>query len=101
MAEFRKVARGDDVVEGRGCIVEVDELKIALFRREGTVYAIRNRCPHMGGDLGEGTLEGDVVHCPWHGWPINVKTGEHPQTPMVAVRTFVVKEEGGDVYVEV
>ena len=79
----------------------MDGLKIALFRREGVVYAIKNQCPHMAGNLGEGTLEGDIVRCPEHGWPINVKTGEHPQTPLVAVRKFRVKEEGGEVYVEV
>jgi len=101
MAEFRKVARGEDVLEGKGLIVAVDELKIALFRCDGAIYAIRNRCPHMGGDLGEGTLEGEIVRCPWHGWPINVTTGQHPEAPLVAVRTFPVKEEGGDVYVEV
>lgn len=101
MATLHKVARSEDVVEGRGTIVVVAELKIALFRRGGVVYAIKNACPHMAGNLGEGMLEGDIVRCPEHGWPINVKTGQHPQTSLVAVRTFPVKEEGGDVYVEV
>ena len=101
MAEFHKVARTDEVVEGKGTIVAVNELKIALFRVNGALYAIRNQCPHMGGDLGAGSLEGDVVRCPEHGWPFNVKTGQHPQAPVVAVRTFPVKEEGGEIYVEV
>jgi nitrite reductase (NADH) small subunit/3-phenylpropionate/trans-cinnamate dioxygenase ferredoxin subunit len=101
VAEFRKVARAAEVIEGKGTIVAVDELKIALFRCDGVVYAIRNRCPHMGGDLGEGTLEGEIVRCPWHGWPINVRTGQHPETPVVGVRTFPVRVEGDDVYVEV
>ena len=98
---FHKVARSEDVTEGRGTIVVVNELKIALFRREGAVYAIKNQCPHMAGNLGEGTLEGDIVRCPEHGWPINVKTGQHPNTPLVAVRTFPAKEEEGHVYVDV
>jgi nitrite reductase/ring-hydroxylating ferredoxin subunit len=55
----------------------------------------------MGGDLGEGTLEGDIVRCPWHGWKINVKTGRHPEVAVIAVRTYRVKVEGDDVYVEV
>jgi len=97
--EFHKVAKTADVVEGKGTIVAVDDLKIALFRCEGTIYAIRNQCPHMGGDLGDGTLEGDIVRCPWHGWPINVKTGQHPQAPVVAVRTYPVRVEGDDVHV--
>lgn len=101
MAEFHRVARSDDVVDGRGTIVAVNELKIALFRVDGALYAIRNQCPHRGGPLGEGSIEGEVVRCPDHGWPINVRTGQHPQAPVVAVRTFPVKEEGGDVYVEV
>ncbi|HEU4725832.1 MAG TPA: Rieske 2Fe-2S domain-containing protein [Candidatus Eisenbacteria bacterium] len=101
MAEFHRVAASGDVVEGRGTIVAVNELKIALFRVEGTVYAIRNQCAHMGGSLGEGSIEGDVVRCPDHGWPFNVKTGQHPQAPVVGVRTFRVKEEGGEIHVEV
>ena len=101
MVEFHRVARADDVVEGKGTIVSVNELKIAIFRRDGALYAIRNQCPHMGGDLGDGALDGDVVRCPEHGWPFNVKTGQHPHAPVVAVRTFPVKEEGGEVYVEV
>lgn len=101
MAEFHKVAKADDVVEGKGTIVSVDELKIAIFRLDGALYAIRNRCPHMGGNLGDGSLEGDIVRCPDHGWPFSVKTGQHPQAPVVGVRTFRVREEGGEVYVEV
>ena len=101
MPEFRKVATAADVVEGKGTIVAVDDLKIALFRYEGTVYAIRNQCPHMGGDLGDGTLEGEVVRCPWHGWPINVKTGQHPQAPVVSVRTYPVRVEGDDIHVAI
>jgi nitrite reductase (NADH) small subunit/3-phenylpropionate/trans-cinnamate dioxygenase ferredoxin subunit len=95
------VAKAEDVLEGKGTIISVDETRIALFRCEGEVYAIRNQCPHMGGDLGDGTLEGDVVRCPWHGWRINVKTGQHPETPFVAVRSYRVNVEGGEVYVEI
>ena len=101
MAEYHRVAKSGDVVAGKGTIVAVNELKIALFRVEGTVYAIRNQCAHMGGNLGDGSIEGDVVTCPDHGWPFSVKSGQHPQAPVVAVRTFAVREEGGEVYVEV
>src|SRR5258705_370886 len=39
MAALRKVARGDDVAEGKGLIVVVDELKIALFPCAGGAQA--------------------------------------------------------------
>lgn len=99
MAQFVKVARSSDVEEGKGLVVWAGSTKVALFRCEGVLYAIRNQCPHMGGDLGEGLLTGDVVRCPWHGWRFNVKTGVMPESELVAVRTFEVRVEGEDVYV--
>jgi nitrite reductase/ring-hydroxylating ferredoxin subunit len=101
MPNFLRVAKAADVEEGKGLIVWAGNFKVALFRCEGVIYAIRNQCPHMGGDLGEGLLTGDVVRCPWHGWKFNVKTGKSPEAEMVAVRSFEVKLEGGDVYVAV
>ena len=85
--------------EGKGLIVWAGPLKVALFRYDGAIYAIRNQCPHMGGDLGEGLLTGDIVRCPWHGWKFNIKTGKMPEAELVSVRSFEVKVEGEDVYV--
>ena len=101
MTEFVRVARLSDLEEGKGAIVTVKGTKIALFRCEGSVYAIRNQCPHMGGDLGEGLLIGDIVRCPWHGWKFSVKTGKAPDTEVVGVRTFEVRIDGDDVLVGV
>jgi len=97
--EFHKVASVRDLEPGKGVVVVVKGTRIALFNCEGAYYAIRNTCPHMGGDLGEGYLSGDVVTCPWHGWRFNVKTGRNPEADVVAVRTYEVKVEGEEVYV--
>jgi len=53
---------------------------VVLLRQGSQVYAISATCPHAGGPLDEGTLEGDVVECPWHGsrfclWNGRVLTG--------------------------
>jgi nitrite reductase (NADH) small subunit len=101
MSELVKVAKASDVEEGKGLVVWAKDVKVALFRCEGILYAIRNQCPHMGGDLGEGLLTGDVVRCPWHGWKFSVKTGKSPETEVVGVRTYAVQVKGEDVYVEV
>ncbi len=100
-AEFLKVARVQDLEPGKGAVVVVKGTRIALFNCAGVFYAIKNTCPHMGGDLGEGYLEGDVVTCPWHGWRFSVKTGKNPEADVVGVRTFEVRVEGDDVYVGV
>jgi nitrite reductase (NADH) small subunit/3-phenylpropionate/trans-cinnamate dioxygenase ferredoxin subunit len=100
-AEFVRVARASDLEPGKGLVVVVKGVRVALFNCDGVFYAIRNTCPHMGGELGEGLLQGDIVTCPWHGWRFNVKTGKSPAVEVVAVRTFPVKVEGDDVYVGV
>jgi NAD(P)H-dependent nitrite reductase small subunit len=99
MSEFVKAAKASDLEEGKGVIVWVNGTRVALFRCEGAVYAIKNQCPHMGGDLGEGLLQGEIVRCPWHGWKFSVKTGKAPDTDVVAVRTYEVRIDGDDVLV--
>jgi nitrite reductase (NADH) small subunit len=101
MSEFIRVAKASDLEEGKGMIVTVNGTRIALFRCEGEVFAIKNRCPHMGGDLGEGYLTGDLVHCPWHGWRFSLRTGKNPAADVVAVPTYEVKIEGDEVLLRI
>ena len=50
---------------------------------------------------GEGTLEGEVVTCPWHMWEYNVRTGEFVANPDIKVATYPVQVEGTDIKVAV
>jgi 3-phenylpropionate/trans-cinnamate dioxygenase ferredoxin subunit len=57
-------------------------------------------CPHQGGLLGNGTLNGCVVKCPEHGMRFDVTTGVMPGGGL-SVKKFEVKVEGNDVLVAV
>jgi nitrite reductase/ring-hydroxylating ferredoxin subunit len=81
--------------------VSAGERELALFNVSGSYYALDNTCPHRGGPLGEGFLDGKVVTCPWHGWSYDVTNGVCPVNPNIAVRSYPVKIEGSDVHVEV
>ena len=72
------------------------DLTIAVFRVGDGFYAIDHRCPHQGGPLGAGTLDGTVVTCPWHGFAVDVRTGRSPRVPGLRVRTFPVEADGED-----
>ncbi len=98
MPNFVKVAATSDLKPGENKVVNVNGSDVALFNIEGQFFAMSNTCIHRGGPLGEGTLEGDVVTCPWHGWQFNVKTGENTLMPN-KVQTYEVKVEGNDVMV--
>jgi nitrite reductase/ring-hydroxylating ferredoxin subunit len=99
MTDFVTVAKIEDIPPGTGYTVEVHGVWIALFNVEGSFYAIDNTCPHAGGPLGEGHLDGCVVECPWHGWRFNVQTGERPENPSIAVTCCLVRIEGNQVQV--
>jgi nitrite reductase/ring-hydroxylating ferredoxin subunit len=81
---------------GAAVVEATADLAIAVFRVAGDYYAIDNRCPHKGGPLGAGSLDGTVVTCPWHKFTVDVRTGRNPRFPGLRVRTFAVEDSGDE-----
>ena len=48
---------------------------LLVARVAGRYYAAQGRCPHMGGRLADGKLQGQIVTCPLHGSTFDVTTG--------------------------
>jgi nitrite reductase (NADH) small subunit/3-phenylpropionate/trans-cinnamate dioxygenase ferredoxin subunit len=95
------VAKLADVPPGECRAVEAGRITVALCNLGGTVYSLDNTCPHAGGPLGEGVIDGECVECPWHGWRYNVKTGEKKGNPQIKVDCYRVHIEGDAIQVEV
>jgi 3-phenylpropionate/trans-cinnamate dioxygenase ferredoxin subunit len=57
--------------------VSVGGREILLARVGKKYYAVGNTCPHMGGDLAAGKLEGTVVTCPRHGSQFDISDGHN------------------------
>jgi nitrite reductase/ring-hydroxylating ferredoxin subunit len=66
-----------DVPPGQVRLVMAGDRWYALANIDGTVHALDNNCPHMGGPLGRGVLEGIELTCPWHGWRWDVTSGRN------------------------
>lgn len=64
-----------------GRLVTVNNQKIALLKHKGTVYALDEMCPHMGGPLHLGDIEElgqaalPCIVCPWHSWKFSLENG--------------------------
>ena len=101
MTDWTTVARAEDVPPGTGRVVNVDGRLVALFNCGGAFHAIDNQCPHRGGPLGKGTIDGQTVVCPWHGWSFDVTTGINVDTGRIRVACFEASVEGGQVQVRV
>lgn len=96
-----RVAAVDDIPEGTGRVVEAGGRTLALFNVGGIFHALDNACPHRGGPLGEGDLDGRLVVCPWHAWRWDVTTGANANNPAVTVARLPVSVEAGAVFVQV
>jgi nitrite reductase/ring-hydroxylating ferredoxin subunit len=69
--------------------------------RLGAFYALDGICPHQGGPLGKGFVNGCIVTCPWHGFQFDVTTGQHQTSKSLVQPTLPVKEEAGEIFVDV
>jgi len=77
-------------------------LTALVINVEGELFAIENRCPHMGYPLFFGSLEGDVLICGFHSTKFNVRTGKSlgPVTSE-RLKTFPVKIQNSSIFIEV
>ena len=100
MAIYHKALKFRDLPPGQSAAVRVGGRQIALFNVGGTIHATENRCPHSGGPLGEGELEGNIVTCPLHQWRFDVTTGQCQHLPPVKLKRYEVKVENGEVFVK-
>ena len=83
--------------EGEGLRIEVGEHRVAMFRVDGQIYAIGDRCSHAEASLSEGELFDFDVECPRHGSEFDIQTGEPsslPATrPVPVYKTAIVDDE--------
>jgi nitrite reductase/ring-hydroxylating ferredoxin subunit len=98
---FTKVATTQEMPAGTARQVTVNGRTVALFNLNGTYHAIDDTCPHRGGPLSEGEVEGNEVTCPWHGARFDVTTGAHLCPPAQSgVAAYKVQVVGDEVQVE-
>lgn len=94
-----KIADMSQVPCGGKTIVEgPNKEKIALFNINGTIHALENSCPHMGGPLGEGDIDEGTVICPWHGWQFDIASGCCINMPGDDVRKIEIVVTGEEIF---
>lgn len=96
---YYAVATSALLAEGKGNTFTRDGHGVAVFRIDGQLYAIDDACTHEDGPLGEGSISGTVVTCPYHDWRFNIETGECLSQNNRAVSCFAIKEKDGIIWV--
>src|SRR4051812_14960960 len=89
-------------VRKRGYLtVQLQGNTVALFYHNDQVYAVDNRCPHMGFPLDKGSVRDGILTCYWHYARFDVATGGTFDQFADDVRVFPVKILDDDVWVDV
>ncbi|SRR6266542_2617011 len=94
------VAKVEDIRPGTVKHVRAGDVELALARVGDEFYATQGKCLHLEGPLGEGELEDHVLTCPWHGWQYDVRTGLNEFDRAIALQTYGVRVDNGEVKVE-
>jgi ferredoxin-nitrite reductase len=92
--------RADEIAEGAAKLVRVKGDEMAVFKNNGKLYGIQNICPHEGGQLCKGWIEGGEVVCPLHGYKFDLKTGACSTDPSLKVKVFQLVTQGEQIVVE-
>ncbi len=72
-----EVGKSIEISESKLHPVEINGEVILLTRIKEKVYAISNKCPHLGFSMSRGKISEGAVQCPWHGSRFDICTGEN------------------------
>ena len=102
MDGFAKVATVDELPVGGSKLVEVEDVRIAIFNLEGEFFAMEDVCTHDGAPLFTGEIvDGCQIECPRHGARFDIRTGAAVRMPaFTPANTFEVRVDGNELFVE-
>ena len=105
---YSKIAEANQLQPGEMKSFPLESKTVLLANVDGVFYALDNKCPHMGGNLAGGILEGTTVTCPRHGAKFDVRSGQNLGSAKIAfvkmnvgdATAFPVKMDGSDILVD-
>ncbi len=71
-------------LDGQPRRVAVAGVGVVLYRNEGRILAVGERCPHLGAPMNDGWIDRDRIVCPWHGSRFACGSGEVLRGPATA-----------------
>lgn len=97
---FVRAASLEEVQTAGRLVVQLDGHAIVLFAQGDRIYAVDNRCPHMGFPLHRGTVKDGILTCHWHHARFDLASGGTFDPWADDVRLFPVQIRDGEVWVD-
>jgi nitrite reductase (NADH) small subunit len=100
-AEFQRVGSAAALGPGQRLLVTVGGQDLVVFRLADGFVAIPAACPHNGGPICDGDLNGSTVTCPWHGYNFDLRTGACEDDEDLSLERIEVRIAGDDILIKV
>lgn len=91
----------DQLGPGQLTEVSVGPSTYAVGNAAGKFFCVDGICPHAGGPLGQGALQGETIVCPWHGFEFNCRTGVNSDDEDLIIDQFPVVIENNTIFIDV
>jgi nitrite reductase/ring-hydroxylating ferredoxin subunit/DMSO/TMAO reductase YedYZ heme-binding membrane subunit len=99
--EWIDAAAVTDIADGAGIIIRpAGGEAVAIFRAGEKFSAVRNRCAHQNGPLGEGRVIDGCITCPWHGYQYRLEDGCAPPPYTDKLPTYRLRIAGGRIWLD-
>jgi 3-phenylpropionate/trans-cinnamate dioxygenase ferredoxin component len=97
------VGKISDIPAGKMQKVTADGKEILVVNVDGNFYAMDDTCTHAGASLSEGTLEGAIITCGWHGAKFDCKAAKLHAFPakIKDLNSYKVVVESENVFLEI
>ncbi len=99
--KFVPVMKESELPEDRMVKADADGVPIFVVRHNGRIFAMAEKCSHLGGPLSEGEFDGETVVCPWHYSKFSIEDGSILVGPATyAQPCFQVRVRDGQIEVK-
>jgi ethylbenzene dioxygenase ferredoxin subunit len=96
------ICRTSDVLDGEFATrIVVNDRAYAVYHLKDGYYVSDDMCSHGPGSLGEGTIIGEEVECPFHQGRFHIPTGKPTLPPCTdPVRVWAVYLDGDQIWID-
>ena len=91
--------KDSELKENEPGFISLNSNSIILIKKEGSIYAMRNKCSHMWCSFKGSKLDGYILKCPCHDWRYDIRTGEFIDAKEIRLETYPVKKQGQDILI--
>lgn len=90
-----------DLSDSIPLVVRPRGVPVLLIKKEGQIYAISNKCSHMGCPLDGGSLSDYIIECPCHDWRYDIRTGRFLGAPEISLKMYEWSLDDGRVFINI